>query len=274
MGALAAEGCLSIIAALVALFGSFSKNTEKNQATISAAFGLLNLAWCVNYLNSYHEGKCTDESVTHKPCSIFMASGIFNLIGFFLGLAYSIGSCRAGYQSNNVFYVGSMFFYLLSQANYKWYDFDERGCSTDTLKDEAGEFADGPSGTAKCVTDAFGGSFLLFALFLCLVAGFMSYSQTGAQGKVQQFTLAFSLGMCCLVWTCDFWYKYGHAEDYGQEACSDSDPKESNTSYCFSMAIGGLFSLLGFPLALFTAFAFCCGCMSESGEYSSPDFKV
>jgi len=264
--ALAATGSLTIIAALVALFGSCSASTEKNQASISAAFGLLNLAWAVLYLQQYDEANCTDESASQKPCSIWMASGIFNIVGFFLGLIYALYTCRSGYQGNNILYVASMFFYMLSQANWKWYEFDEAGCSTDSLEDESKNIGDGPSSTDKCVTDAFGGSFVLFAMLLCLIAGFMSFSSGQAQGKFQQFALAFSVGMACLVWTCDFWYKYGHASNYNEEACSDTDPKDSNTSFCVSMVIGGLSSMVGFPIALFTAFAFCCGCISEDGR--------
>jgi len=287
---------LTFFAALVALTGGMYQSFQKNQAHMSAAFSLINLAlatmWFVfikefelegheNLASSPHEL----EDVLDLSESVWIIMGILHLAGFLFGIVYTLcvrctlyirEDWRMSRMKNNFNYVLAMLLYLVGQVIFEWNNLDLRGCSQDpkdiesVIEDEFEKQMDGKHEadyTNRCASHAVGGSFLMLGALACVLALFLAFCQEAErQGRVQQFALAFSVGMACLAQTTLYWYAYSNPQDNGKdfETCSTKDPFSSG--YCTANALGGIFSLLGFPLALFTAFAFLCGCMAERSD--------
>lgn len=291
----AASGSLTILAALVALGGGMYTSFQKNQAHMSAAFSLLNLAAAVymffmikEHTEIGQEKMNSDadfEDVKDLSQDLFVIVGLLHFLGFLFGIVYTLcircelcikESWQISKQKNNFNYVAAMFLYLVAQAVLKYKSLDEMDCSTDpeelseAMKEEIEGQMDGENEVShyddskRCVAYAFSGTFLLLGAVACLVALFLAFCQeTARQGRVQQFSLAFSVAMACLSHSSEFWYIYS-LSGYGFESCNDED--FLSTSRCAMAFFGGLFSIIGFPLAFFTAFAFLCGCMTDLNE--------
>lgn len=285
----AAGGSLSVLAALLALGGGFYSSFQKNQAHMAAAFSLLNMATCVrmfviiNDNEDFDKIKDGDMELDDLGDKLYIVVGVLHLIGFLFGLMYfvllrcelaccflcELASCFESCLSqkeNNFAYVAAMLFYLAAQAVLQYAYLDHFSCSTDpeelkdSMKDEIEKQMeasdDQPTLENGCVSFAFSGTFLLLGALACLVALILAFCQEAyRQGRVQQFSLAFSVAMACLAQASWFWWGY-----------SIHDCTDEGSSVCTATALGGVFGLLGFPLATFTAVAFGCGCMSDEQE--------
>jgi len=275
----AAGGSLSILAALLALGGGFYTSFKKNQAHMAAAFSMLNMAtavWMfglVKGTDDFEKIKSGDIELDDLGDNLYIIVGVVHAIGFLFGLVYFImlrcelacclESWQTSKQKNNFAYVAAMLFYLAAQAVLQFAYLDSFGCSTDpeelkdSMKDEIEKQMeasdDQPTLENGCVSFAFSGTFLLLGAVLCVVALILAFFQEAKrQGRVQQFSLAFGVAMACAAKASYFWWVYSLRN------CADE-----GSSVCTGSAIGGVFALLGFPLAMFTAVAFGCGCMSE-----------
>jgi len=291
----AAAGTLSALAAMIALGGGFYTSFQKNQAHMSAAFSLLNLAlsamWFVFVKElklDGHDKLTTDaelDDVLDLSDSVWVIMGLIHLVGFLFGIVYTLCvRCtlwiREDWQfstlKNNFNYVAAMFFYCIGQAIFEYNNLDIRDCSTDpedisnTVKDEFEKQIDGDHEadySNRCASHAVGGSFLLLGVLACFIALVLAFFQKAErQGRAQQFALAFSVGMACLAQTTMYWYAYSNARDQGFDFDSCTSQDAFANGYCTAQAFGGFFSLFGFPLALFTAFSFLCGCMTEQAD--------
>jgi len=288
----AASGSLSILAALVALGGGLYSSFQKNQAHMSAAFSLLNLAAAVFMFVMTKEFTKEGQEKLNKDADfddvmdlsedLYIVIGLLHAFGFLFGIVYTLcircelcikESWQISRQKNNFNYVAAMFLYLVAQAVWQYKILHELDCSTDpeelskSMKEELEVQMDGDhevDQSKRCVAYAFSGTFLIIGALACLVALFLAFCQeTARQGRVQQFALAFSVAMACLAWTSEFWYNYS-VSGTGYNSCMDEDFLSSGR--CAAAFFGGMFSIVGFPLALFTAFAFLCGCMTDLDE--------
>jgi len=275
----AAGGSLSILAALLALGGGLYISFQKNQAHMAAAFSMLNMAACVwmfglvKGTEDYDKIKSGDIELDDLGDNLYIIVGGLHLIGFLFGLVYFImlrcelACCLESWQTsklkNNFAYVAAMLFYLAAQAVLQYAALNLLNCSTDpeelkdSMKDEIEKQLeasdDQPTLENGCVSFAFSGTFSLIGALACVVALILAFFQESIrQGRVQQFSLAFGVAMACLAKASYWWFVYSVLD------CTDE-----GSSVCTASAIGGAFALLGFPMALFTAVAFGCGCMSE-----------
>jgi len=286
--AVTAGGSLSVIAALIGLGGGFYASFQKNQAHMSAALSLLNLSVCtimwvmVKYTDNetYEEiksGEVDTSDLEDIGKNLWIIVGFLHFMGFLFGVVYFLClrcelACLESWQmsksKNNFCYVAAMFFYLVAQGVLEYKKLELADCSTDpdelskSVQDELDKQMDGDhDATNRCVSYAFAGSFLIIGALACMVALILAFFQEAArQGRIQQGSLAFSIGMACLAQTSVYWFEYTSGP------CKDEDPFE--TRVCTGYAFGGIFSVIGFPLALFTSFGFLCGCFDESASES------
>jgi len=294
----AAGGTLSVLAALVAAGGGLYVSFQKNQAHMSAAFSLLNLAAAVfffvivkDFTKEGQEKLNSDadfDDLKDLSEELYFVCGLLHAFGFLFGILYTLcircelcikESWQISRQKNNFNYVFAMFLYLVAQAIFKYRQLDNSSCSTnvsdlsESMKEELDAQMDGEhkfDESKHCVSLAFSGTFLAIGALACFIGLILSFCQEAArQGRVQQFSLAFSVAMACAAWSSQYWYDYSasgisyHTFE-PSESCSDQD--FFSTGRCAAAFCGGLFSIIGFPLAFFTSFAFLCGCMADLDE--------
>lgn len=301
----AANGVLVLLAAIVTIIGGFCRyRQELNQAHMAAAFSLLNLAlavfWFVLTENWDFQG---DKKVDFKITTVddleafsenmMAVIGAVHALGFIFGVAHlgCLCCCEAG-KGNNFLYVISVFCYLMAlvMTDYHW--LDEFDCSTDVkenwdnVKDEVEKAADEGSTHSysdACAAYAISGSVLLLGALACLIALLLAFFQDAKrQGKVQQFALAFAVGMACLSQATRFWLYFSEGYSNGKfldqklwftyNDCESEDIFDSGA--CTAWALGGIISLAGFPFAMFTALAFACGCYSEDEDQYQKGHEV
>lgn len=266
-GGLAGVGAVATIACLTALFGGCSKNTERNVATVSAAFGLLNLANAVENLNYYDLSSCQDDSSGVKStCGAMMGAGIFHALGAICGLAFALMTCKKGEQKNNLAFLLSIFFFALGLACIDWQKVDQGGCNVKQSSDAQQKLEDGDA----CTIDVFKGLFDLAVMLLILFCAFLlickkSSLQGGCSGGMQFALVSLSIGFLMFNYFVNFWYMFGkerqHMGDDGVMETVQCSKKADvpNGQYCLAMAIGGIEGLIGVPLAVLAAIFFCCG---------------
>jgi len=262
-------------------------NFQKNQAHMGAAFSMLNMATCVwmfvHVKDTEDYEKIKSGDMDDLGDNLYIIVGVLHFIGFLFGLVYFIllrcelaccvlcelKNCfesALSQKENNFAYVAAMLFYLAAQAVLQYALLDQYDCSTDpeelkdSMKDEIEKQMEASDDQRSlqdgCVSFAFSGTFLLLGALACVVALILAFCQESyRQGRVQQFSLAFVVAMACLAQASWFWLIY-----------SVSDCADEGDSVCTASAIGGVFALLGAPLAAFTAVAFGCGCMSDEQE--------
>jgi len=257
----AAAGSLVLIAAVVALVGGFSSNPERNQATVSSSFGLINLAQAVFLLVTYDE-IATDED---------KLAGAVHILGGLLGLFYAVWTCKKGSQDNNITFIGSIFLYALAFSITAWHNFDAHGCSTDQIKQISDDVHNIDSGDI-CTMRAFQGVFVLACMLLCLFAAFRSFCQNSLQPRTQTFVICASIACIFAYYAATYWYNFSHAPDFGEAGCNTDKPQESNGTFCRTMAVGGLLALIGIPLSGVVGVLFCCKCINVKEEdYEDPN---
>lgn len=288
----AAGGSLVLLATVAAIYGGFRSKQQINQSAMAAAFSLINIALAVYYfvaIEQYRdEGHETIDGVRAysldelKDLSENMQAviGAVHLLGFIFGFAYltCVCFCDVG-KANNFLYVIAMLCYLIAQVMNDYNRLDKiPSCSTNikdisnVVEDElekATSEGEEHDYSSQCAVHAISGTVLLLAAITCFIALILAFYQDAKkQGHIQQFALAFSVGLACLAQATQFWWAFseglGNGEYWWNYAeCEFEDIFDSGA--CTAWAFGGIFGLLGCPFAIFTAFAFICGCMAEQG---------
>lgn len=279
-GGLAATGVIATIAALTSLLGGCSKNADRNIATVSAAMGLLCLANALDNLNKYDYVSCSEKDEgMYSACGAWMGSGIVWSVGAVCGLLYAmLTCCREKKSTNNLFFLGSIFFFALGLAIVDWQAVDGAGCKIEGPSKEQLEKGE------ACTTYVFKGLFDAGVLVLVLLAAFLQFCKGDKLQPGPQYALiALSLGCLMVNYFATFWYQFGLQlveldKDTGKDVVVAQCAKEAempNGKYCTTMVIGGLQGIVGVPLSILTAMFFLCGAVSkddkESGAYSGQD---
>lgn len=275
-GGLAATGVIATIAAITALFGGCSKNAERNIATVSAAMGLLCLANALDNLNKYDFNSCSESGEgMYSKCGAWLGSGIVWSVGAICGLLYAmLTCCREKKTTNNLFFLGSIFFFALGLAIVDWQAVDGEGCKIEGPSKEQLEEGN------QCTTYVFKGLFDAAVLVLVLLAAFLQFCKGEKLQPGPQYALiALSLGCLMVNYFATFWYQFGLelVDENGHVVAKCAKEAEMpNGKYCTTMVIGGLQGILGVPLTILTALFFLCGAVSdddkESGAYSGVDY--
>jgi len=255
----AAAGVLVVIAAATALFGGCSQNPERNQATVSSSFGLLNLARVVNLF-----------TLTYIEKEQY-AAGVANIVGALFGLGFALWTCKSGYQTNNLFFILSIAMYALAFAIDSWGSYSRNASCNNGIENEINEnTARNLQDLDSCTTLAFQGVFALLALVSCMFAIVQICCQRSVQPKVQQFIICCSIGWIFAIYTTIFWEAFSNAERFGREPCGnvediDRDDLQAD-DFCSTMLFGGLISVVGVPLALISGLMFCLGCFVKERD--------
>lgn len=252
-----AAGTMVTIAALTALLGGCSVNPERNQATVSAAFGLLNLAKVVELW--------TQTSI--EGYEYF--AGLVNILGALFGIGFALWTCRSGYQTNNLAFILSIAMYALAFTFNTWSAYNAReDCGDKSIENQIDPNVDPLSlkDTDSCTTLAFQGVFSILAMLFCLFAIVQICCQRSVQPKVQQFIICCSIGWIFAIYTTVFWFNFSNADVFGENACSNNSSNDEKDGFCGAMFLGGLISVIGMPLSLVSGLMFCLGCFVKEED--------
>jgi len=256
----AASGALTLIAGIVALLGGCSSNPERNQATVSAAFGLINLAQAVNWW--------ADESGIEDHLYF---SGVSNVAGFISGIGFSLYTCKSGYQKNNFLFITSIFLYAFAFVINSWKSFDNKGCSADDFdprdpNNDPDRFIKDFEDADSCTMIAFQGIFALLSMLFTFFALCQVCCQKTVQPRTQSFVICCSIGWLFAFFATSFWFNFGNAKNFGEQDCNTDDPTNSNSNFCTTMFFGGFLSIIGLPLSLAAGLMFCFGCITREED--------
>jgi len=255
-----AAGIFATIGGLVSLFGACSKNNEKNQATVAAAFALINLAHAA-FLFGEHENPLQEGDFRADQ----YVSGTSNLIGALCGIVFALWSCKSGEQQNNLAFIMSIFFYAFSFSVNSWTLFD-KNCSSKELEDTDAAQGKALDGDA-CTMQAFAGIFGLACMLFCIFAAVQVCCMTSQQPRVQNFVLQLAISMVFAYWVATFWFRFANATTFGENPCNTSKPQDSTEKgsggFCFTQFMGAAAATAGIPIALLcVGTAFCCKCIA------------